>query len=401
MGKNKANNNKPNKSNRIVERFASISLAPSVAKRVVKKSPPSKSVLSLPKCTLKYALALSDPFSPSARGACIPIGGSPSQKIHSFIRFDVVIGTTGTAIVYVMPSLANDMPSIIYTTSTYGGTLPIYTTSGTIGASGVNSALNTGLTYGFHNGPYTANQTIGETASGLGTTNGRIVSVGLRAQYTGTTLNESGLYYCYHDPGHSSLAGISYFQIGAFGDANVEGISRKPCMLTVHGVNDSELNFSSQASPEAAIANTIGATQAQTLYPYSNGDYIFANSYTGAPVNVGAYVPVSLGTVGAPVGVPIAVIGITGVAGQSVHLEYIQHMEFQGLAAASALTSTESDPPGAAMVRTAALALPASKLAQPDKSSWDLMYAGLGALWNAAKPYVVPAIEAGVIALLG
>jgi hypothetical protein len=299
--------------------------------------------------------------------------------------------------------LGNDLPSVFYTGSTWtGGAQPV-SSNASFGAAGTSSGYAIGVNFIAHNGPYSC-ATFMQGSSSPGTVApgvGRIVSAGLRAQYTGTTMNESGLYYCYHDPAHGSLAGCTTANIGAFGDANVEGISRSPCSVVVHGVNDQEMNFSAASGEENNTSQFI--SECLTLFPYSNGNNFWSSAYgsvLGYQVG-GPAASVAAGTYVMPIGVPIGVIGITGVPGQTVHFEYIQHMEIQGTVAASALTATEADSEGAALVRTAALTLPAAKLAEPRKSSWNLMYSALGSLWNAAKPYVVPAIEAGVIALLG
>jgi hypothetical protein len=214
-------------------------------------------------------------------------------------------------------------------------------------------------------------------------------------------MNESGLFYCYHDPAHGSLAGTTTATIGNFGDANVEGVSRSPCSVVVHGVNDQEMNFSSSTGEENYQLQVV--SECLTLFPFSCANNFWSNTYgsnLGYQVG-GPAASVAAGTYVVPIGVPVGVIGITGVPGQTVHFEYVQHMEIQGVAAASSLTATEADAEGAALVKTAALTLPAAKIAEPRKSSWDLMYSALGSLWNAAKPLVVPALEAGIVALLG
>jgi hypothetical protein len=86
----------------------------------------------------------------------------------------------------------------------------------------------------YHNGPFTSSQlTVTGTDDVSVSAVGRMVSSGLRSQYTGTTLNESGLHWAYHDPSHASLSGITVSSIGAFGDANIIGVTRRPFTLPV------------------------------------------------------------------------------------------------------------------------------------------------------------------------
>jgi hypothetical protein len=402
---NKNNNNKNKKQNKkrsnnksLVEKMFSMRLAPSVNKP--KRRPvPKTTTVSLPKCTLKYALAVSNPFATECRGACIPIGGSPSMKTHAYNRFDVTIGTTGNALIYLTPSLANDMPSIFFTTATYAGaTQSPFSGGGIIGAAGTTTTLNTGWTSVTHNGPFTAGQLAGSNLPSWGGVYGRVVSAGVRAQYTGTTLNESGLYYCYHDPAHSSVSGLTVSAIGNFGDTNVELVSRKPCELVTFGVASSELDYSIvEAIDTSTIANPVICG---TLYPYANGDYVWAAAYNSATVVAGVQVPASGAAYGFGIGTPVGVIGVTGIAGQTVHIEYITHMEFQGAPAGAMLTPNSADPEGAAMVKTAALSMPQMKLAAPQRSSWDIMYTSLKEVWHEAKPIVVPIAERALLSLL-
>jgi len=342
---------------------------------------------------MKYALAISDPFNPMARGVCIPVGSTPTQKIHSFLRFDAVIGTGGVGIVLISPCLANNLPSIFFTNTGYTGNantqiVPWFsygtpgTTNGAL-ASGWNS-LNLAT-------PYSAATLVQSqgTGSSAGNTYGKIVSAGLRAQYIGTTLNESGLYTCYHEASHASLAGYSPNQIQNFADANVEAITRMPCMQAAFAVDASELNFPENIVPQ----NFTSATN--QLYPFSGGNNTWAASVGST---TGAGIPAA--DINYAVGTPVMVLVFTGVPGQSIHFEYIMHAEYAGIAAAGAVSATEPDVEGTAMVQTAALQLPSLKLSQPKQSAWSLMFGALKSVARAAIPMVVPAAEAALTALL-
>lgn len=381
------------------EQMSRVVLAPSVAKKTQRA--PKADVVSLPKCTLRYALACSDPFHPGARKACVPVGSAPTMKVTAFARTDIVFGASGIAYVMINPSTANDCPSALYTTSgvTVGSAALPYSASATLGAAGTGSALVAGWANLFHNGPFSAAQLIGGETATISTTapvSGRIVAVGMRSQYTGTTLNESGLHYCYHAPDHVSLSGVTSSTLSAFGDVNIEGVSRKPCMLTVHGTTDSELSFAGQ-NP---INDLSTQDTASILYPYSSGNWFWNSTYAGATSFRGGIAATSLGTFVVPVGAPVAVYAITGVAGASAHLEFIFHMEYTGAGAASMLSDNASDPEGAAMVRTAALTLPQKKLDNPTADAWSLMHAALKEGAKAAVEYIVPLAKSALFSLL-
>lgn len=406
--KNKQKQNKKKKStgsgkmvssgnDRLVEKFATMELANSAASRIVK--PSGRASLRLPKCTLKYALALVDPFDVGARGCCIPIGSSETMKTHAYARFDMTLGTNGAGLIYVTPSLANDMPSIFYTNSAWAGAsnVPV-SASGTIGAGGTASTFATGWELASHNGPFGTGNLIGNelvTFTNTAVAYGKIVAVGLRVQYTGTTLNESGLFYCYHSPDHSSIAGMTTAALGRFGDCNIEGVSRRPCTLNVFGVDAEEDVFSNSGHN-----NTTGAAGLTSLlYPYSNGDHGWTTTYAGSTSYDFFRAGTAVGTYQLPVGVPVGAIYVTGVSGQTVHCETIFHMEYVGPAAGAMLTPTTPDVEGFQMCKTAALRMPQAKLANPRKDTWSLMYDALTEVAHMSVPYIVPAAK-GVLASL-
>lgn len=397
--KNKKSNNKNKNKNKDPQstynegKLAGIKLAKSIVPKPIIQKP---STVKLSHCAAKYALAVTDPLNPATRGACVPYGSAPSMKTTAFTRFDLTIGTGGLAFMYICPCLANDLPSVYYTTSTYTGTT---STSNQIWATAGNgttaATFTTGWTSISHNGPFTAQQlTNTSTDDYTPYVQGRIVAAGARAQYTGTTLNESGLFYGYHDPAHSSLSGISAATMGSFGDTNIKGVNRRPNTLAVFGVAEKEMTFYI-----SDVTGTAGVVE--DLYPFANGNYVWESTYnnygtTITPFITAASLPAGYYTIA---GVPVGVVAITGVAGQTVHVEYSSHLEFVGLGAASMLTPVHADVEGTQVVRTAALQLPAMQIAQPTKSSWELMYSALSSVLEAAKPMAIPLLERAVTAL--
>jgi hypothetical protein len=394
--KNKNNNNKSSKQPTYNEgKLVGVKLAKSVVKKPVIRSSPS---VRMSHCAAKYALAVTDPLNPATRGACVPYGSAPTMKVTAFTRFDLTIGTGGLAFMYIAPCLANDSPSVYYTTGSYTGTTATANQPwATAGNSTTAATFTTGWTTAAHNGPFTTAQVTNPTSNdNPSNVQGRIVAAGLRCQYTGTTLNESGLFYGYHDPSHTSLSGISAAIVGSFGDTNIKGINRRPNTLSVFGISEEEMTIK-LADP----GGTSGV--ALDLYPYSNGNVTWETVFGGSTTEIAPYtLPASYGgsTYYVLSGVPVGVVAITGVAGQTVHVEYSSHLEFVGVGAASMLTPVHADVEGTQVVRTAALQLPSMVISQPEKSTWELMYSALGHVLEAAKPMAIPLLERAVTAML-
>lgn len=369
-----------------------VSLAPSVALRVRSKKPTTGSV-KLTKCSTRYALSIADPFNVAARGACIPVNPIPSYKVHAFTRFDLTIGTGGYAVLLFSPSVTSDLPSVLYTNGSYAGSsaglFNPWATYGTLGTT--NGTLNTGWQFGYLNCPYNSTQVTVEQSNTSNTnaaTLGRMVSFGARVQYVGTTLNESGMYTCYHDLEHASIAGNSLANIQSFAEADVSAVTRAPCMLSMFAVNDTELSYPTPLVPFSQNAAV------DMVYPFSGSNPFWSNT----PGSVVGGLPV-INTY-YNMGAPTAVIVASGVAGSVVHVECIGHLEYAGALAGTGATTSEDDPVGAAHVRSAASRLVGAKLANPKASTWSVMYEGLKMAAKAAVPYIVPAAEGALAALL-
>jgi len=354
------------------------------------REPRVSSTVSLTKCALKYALACSDPFNVAARGACIPVAPAhPSQKVHTFARFTAAVGINNVGFIAWNPAIANDAPCIYYTDTDFTGTL------GTgIDILSAPSTLRTGVNaVELSNLPYSSTQLTSVAGTDQRAVIGKIVAGALRIQYVGTTLNESGLYYCLQEPNHGNLSGYNANSIGYYADADVSAITRKPCMLNSFAVTENELNWSS------TIVNTaqIPSQQATAIiYPYSKGDQFFSTAAGDLSLQYGTD---SYGTAlfAAP---PNGVIAFSGVAGQQLHVEVILHVEYTGNVPGPMETRNDADAEGAAIVMAATAQMPSAKLAAPRASSWSLMSGILKSAGKGAVKYGIPALEAGLTALL-
>jgi hypothetical protein len=368
------------KPNRAVDNvFARPASYPAISALKKKKmSVPSGASLSA--CAMKYALAISEPFHPNARGACLPKYPSPpSHKVTGFVRFTASIGTTGLGFVSLGPCLANDGLVAYYTNSTYG-----YNSISPLSGPNTQTA---GVSYAsLSNLPYTTSQlTTGEFASTLVTNReqvqGRVVSLGVRITYVGTTLNESGVYYVWSSPVHENAVGIAQNGVsvlGALADCDVCGTTRSPCEAVLFPVSATEAEYGGQNSITSAVT---------PIYPFSNGSFTFNSDLSGtvAGINVGAH--------------PL-VIAMTGVAGSSYMVEVIQHCEFTGVATASSVTPSDADQAGFERVTAAAERIPQLKMAEPGKNMKEYMFTALKDIAMALKPIAISALKSGGMSIL-
>lgn len=241
---------------------------------VVSARPASRGA-GLSHCAQKYALAISDPWSPLAQGACIPRHPSrPSQKITVFTRFQLSIGgssASGTyGAIYVCPSLANDAPTLFYLDNTAElAALP--STSADI------QKLLPFMKQVLPNSPYPTSafqQTLGGGSGAA--VQGRIVSSGLSVQYMGSSLNQGGVYTMYCNPNHDNMLTYAPTSYSGYDETLIDRIGDKKQWMVTSGIDDSELTYS-------LFANNTAGTDYLTscVYPFSNSQTIATEGTVG------------------------------------------------------------------------------------------------------------------------
>jgi len=300
------------------------------------------------------------------------------------------------------PSLANDTTTLVYTTGAYAGTsstpLVPYSAGGTVGS--VAATYATGWAGANHNGPYTSTNLCQNNYSTLSTSNvvqGRIVSAGARIQYTGETLYESGVYSCFHEPTHACVSGFTPQGLYNYADVDVRAVTREPCMTTVFAISQEEQEFFRYDNSLIGGGTSQPNSLVAAAYPFCQG----SATWNANPNNsTTSFMPVGGAGSNFFIGAPVAVIVVTGTPGRALHLEYIQHMEYTGNIAGPMLTPVTADIEGAEKVISAALTVPAAKLANPKASTWSHMFNALKAAARVAAPILVPAAEAAVAVLL-
>lgn len=337
------------------------------------QTPRGDTGVRLSKCAFKYALALADPFNPVARDACVPVYPAPaSVKNTALTRINVVIGLQGVGFICFMPCLANNMPSMFYTSALYNNS--------NIFPLSANNVLTTGVLQEFTPTIYTkANLT---STNGYSEVSGRIVSLGARIKYTGTTMNESGTYSCYVTPDHSNPlpVGFTPAALGGFLETTVDNVTREPCCISIYGIAPGETQY--------GTTNVNGTTA--LCYPYTGGNSAFNQTFT--------YIS-STTTVASP----CAIIAVTGVAGSSFLVEVIQHSEYIGPATMSLATPSDSDTQGFEIVTAAAAQLPLRKAQTINQHSspLKLLLDGIKEVATALKPVAIDAlIKFGAAALM-
>lgn len=284
-------------------------------------------------------------------------------------------GTAGFGFVAIAPCLSNNDPVAYSTNSAYTGSDMVILSAVNTLRAGVDSISMANL-------PYASGDFVTSWASDSENVVGRIVSIGVRVTYVGTTLNESGVFYLYSSPTHQNVTRLANTtgELGVLNETEVCGVTRTPCEMRAFPVTPGEGEYSNSA----AIPNKSTA-----LYPYSSNNTDFnGNSFAASD-----------GTTN--VGSPIMVVAVSGLpAGASFLVEIIQHVEYAGLKAASNVTSSEADQRGYEIVAAASQRLPVMKNAQPDKSFLTLMKDAIGEVATALKPVAIDALKLGAMSLL-
>lgn len=386
--KGKKKNGKSNQSEVMTSAVSTKFYDPNVAQRMsqTRRSPP----LRLTSCALRFAAAIADPFGIASQGACIPTNPAiNSQKVHSFSRFDAVVGTNGLGFVTIHPCLGSDALISYVTGVTFAGVNGTCLTANNTLVTGVSRQLATNL-------PYTTNNILASDSVHVGVAAGRIVSVGVRMWYTGTTLNESGLTYCYvspsHEPANVQTANVSLAMttgtLANFEQTVISPLTRNECCMTIFPISRNEMEYY-QFVNDASLGTNDTVTQA--VYPFSCGYSNQGNNFTDSVASINA-------------GSAPAIIMFTGYAGNTVHVEIIQHVEYIGVATAGRTTKDVSDEEGAGHVIAAALIMQenatanAGKVKQP--GMWSMMYDALKVVAGSATKMLVPAAEKALAALL-
>lgn len=337
--------------------------------------------MALSKCAMKYAKAIVDPFHPSVRQACLPVFPSPpSHKVTSFVRVPVQVGTNGYGFIAIAPTLANDYPCAFASLSSYVGTTMNILSAANTYSAGINRTPMPNL-------PYSASQLFNNSGSNSQTVCGRIISFGLRISYTGTTLNESGIYTVYASPGHENVTATAANDpqtCGSLADAEVCPIGRQFCSARLYPVSPDETTygFSNPANPSSHPV--------VYSYPYSSNDSNLGPFQYALPIVAG---------IQPYIGSPCLVVHVSGVAGSSFLVELVQHTEYIGSATAANATESDADQRGFEIVTAAAQRVPAI-IQSSRQTPPSAMMSALREVGEALKPIAISAITKAAATML-
>lgn len=299
-------------------------------------SQPTPAQVELSECAAKYAIAVVDPWNASARGACVPYPPArPSRKVTTFTRGLMTVGSNGWGYVAVSPTLQGDFASIWYSGLTYPG----FVFNATMAPTGGVTALAQS------NVPYTRAELTTENPAYFTTqVQGRVVSCSLSLRYVGTELNRGGRVLCFASPDHQNINNMSASDLGARAetDYSTPSYDRDKCWTVSYGLNDEELSYTNIDPTDAATTDTIKAA-----YPYSRGQ------------------PCTSNALDASYGCPVLGALVNGVVGNTFEFEVVQHLEYIGVLAESALTESSVDSVGLSTVQTALARTNVAKTSNP------------------------------------
>jgi len=335
----------------------------------VKKAVALAKGITLSSCAMMFAAKLLAPWDPKYDGACNPaLGVSQSQKINSVLSFDATVGTGGVGFIAITGCNTNTGYTGFFTTSAFTGQTATILTA--------NNTLNTGvLGFQMSNLPYSSSQ------ASVSVPNAALVSIApvciaTTVTYVGTTMNESGMIYCFHDPAHENVSGMSINDICARSETEKVGVSRKPCTLIVHPISGA----STSEGNAFVTSNSNGA-----YYPFGTSTVGFNTTYRSGSSFTLADPYTTL------VSPPVALIMFTGVAGSQFHVDVKTTQNAIGQLASQAYTPHGSDIVGAEQVQSAMLMLQEMKMSYRDADPMQLFSMALRTTQDGLKKVGVPA----------
>lgn len=285
------------------------------ANHMVKNLTKGEKRLVLSEVASKYLQSYLKPFDFTVRQACIPTTPSyPTYKVMGFIRGTGYIGLQGMGFVAMAPCITNDGAAVYYTTAAYNQSMVAQAASDSANLSG---GANIPAVATFNNIPYTTAQITSTTPNAK--IEGRIVSCSLRAQFTGTELNRSGLVYAYADPEGDNVLGGPHTNATAGSGYTVATISEKEA-TEIYPVTKGFTQLVALPPYSYALDFTNqNASAVRQAFPYTSSEYNTLNSNSQGSASL--------------------LIMFTGVPGQSFYYEAVVHAEYVGAGVVQSLLS--------------------------------------------------------------
>lgn len=341
-----------------------------------------KAILS--ECAVKYAHAISNPFSDRASMSCVPLGNTrESAKVAAIYKQIVapyvgssITSTSGQLGIWLCPSLAYDLPVAWYYAS---GDVDLNTTSFETLFTASNLGLEAGsgsvpdATYkdlydavvnnvaGVFNlanqklkpiymssliNPVSADRLVPETAGDRPRNQSRLVAYGIKVINASSNLLSGGMAVGYVHPQHSSVSGDRLVDYSSDIALKRTRLTQRPTSLHLYALNVNETDYSG----ERYVGITDSKVQRRVAsYPLSeqvivsgtsltSGTRAFTFSEFGAPIAFMVLSP------------PVAL----NVQGPRFDIHIIEHLEMTGTGMQGRLTPSHRDDVGANIVLDAA-----------------------------------------------
>jgi len=277
----------------------------------------------------KYLTALTDPFNAFAKGAFLPrFPARMTQKASAQTSITLTIGTAGVAYALFMPTAANDLPVIIYSTDTFAGS----------NSTCVVPNGGTATCAAFSNLPFSSADLAVNADSSTSAVDSRVVAFGYSAEYIGTNLNKSGHFRAFEDPAHDN-ASRTISEISGRPETIFQSINKDGTFaFNLHPCRTGEFNFTADTNSSSAVVDA----SILTLYPWSARLTINAD-FDGSTFT---WLPACLQASGNYLPAPTAVLYVEGVAGQKIILNLVTHVEYSGQKCAPQVTPSYCDEVG-------------------------------------------------------
>lgn len=331
----------------------------------------TQSLMTASQCSATLLRAMADPFDPMAISVCIPAEPArPTQKVRATTRLTVTIGSSGIGWIALAPCIANDSPSIFYTTPGYtGSTLVPYSNAATpVLTTGVTAANLATL-------PYSTSQLWNNTADmsySSQVLGGYCCVWGVKVIATSSEMNLGGTTTCYTAPDRLNLYGANLANIQAYVDADTMISDRKPCQLQIHAAEPQEYSYDPRERAGYNNLASIGGEIA-VLYPLSGNTNMCVSN------------------VNTVLGALTACIMFQGTSGNSFYVELVAHNEYYGTAAATMSTPKVDDPTG--LARVLSVVDRATGIKQAKKVPWkQAIQVGLKEVAKELAPVALSAV---------
>lgn len=311
-------------------------------------------------CLKKWFDCVTDPFSQSAQGACIPFGGNvDSNRYMGYVRGDIIIGTNGIGLLILAPSPYNDVNCLWTTDATFAGTDATWVTALNTTATGI-------VAIKVSNNRFSAGSVLNNAGSQRDMPlQARLVGGGVKVYYTGTELNKSGLMSFYTNPAHQNATyngngPASTSSLGSYQETMICPVTREPKEYPLTPLTTTELEYYNFTANAVSTQNGMTAF----AYPWAANQVINAMGLYAVPSGLASLTYAGSAT---------SIIIVTGQPKETVHFEYSMHVEAIGDLTEGQRVPADSDPTGVDAMMAALSRLQVDRNSHPHLSTAGIL----------------------------